>query len=306
VSAGWVAGTVRAKALTRRRLGHDGARALAAGPLPAGIKSLARSPYGRFVRSDDSLAAATRGVAATLLWNARVLAGWLPPRGSETLRVLAGWYEIANVEDHLRGLADLPIEPPFSLGSLATAWPRLSSTTSPDELRTELGASRWGDPGGTTPRDFQLAMRLAWVERLTARVASAATWALGGAALLLAREVLVLRQPLSEHVQARVGRILGTRWSTTATLPEFRASLPADARWVLRDIADVDRLWEAEALWWRRLHADSAVLQARSGFGIEVIVGAVGLLAFDAWLVTGALAGAGRGDDAVEVFDAVA
>jgi hypothetical protein len=39
---------------------------------------------------------------------------------------------------------------------------------------------------------------------------------------------------------------------------------------------------------------------------MEAIVGAAGLLAHDAWLVTGALASAGRGSEAVEVFDAVA
>jgi hypothetical protein len=306
VSAGWVAGTVRAKALTRRRFGHDAARVLAAGPLRVGIGSLARSPYGRFVRADDSLAAATRGVAATLLWNVRVLAGWLPAGGAETLRVLAGWYEIANVEEHLRELAGLPNEAPFSLGSLATAWPRLSATASPDELRAALGASRWGDPGGTAPRDVHLAMRLAWAERVTARVPSAATWALGGAVLLLARELLVLRRPLSDHIRARASRILGSRWSAASTLTELRAWVPADARWVLRDVGDDNRLWEAEASWWRRLHADSTVLQARSGFGMEAIVGAAGLLAHDAWLVTGALASAGRGSEAVEVFDAVA
>jgi hypothetical protein len=279
---------------------------LAAASLPVGVESLARSPYGRFVRADDSLAAATRGVAATLLWNVRVLAGWLPAAGAETLRVLAGWYEIANVEEHLCELAGLPFEPPFSLGSLATAWPRLSATTSLDEVRDTLRASRWGDPGGSTRRDVQLAMRLAWVERLTARVPSATPWALGGAALLLARELLALRRPLSDHVRARATRILGNRWSAASTLVELRASLPADANWVLRDVADVNRLWEAEAIWWRRLHADSALLQARSGFGVEAIVGAVGLLAYDAWLVTGALASAGRGAEAVEVFDAVA
>jgi hypothetical protein len=307
VSAGWIAGTVRARALSRRRLGHTGARSLLAADTPrAGIELLARSPYGRYVRADDSVAAATRGVAATLLWNVRVLAGWLPARGAEMLRVLTGWFEIANVEEHLRELAGLPAEPPFSLGALATTWPRLAATGSRDELRAVLTTSGWGDPGGAAPRDVQLAMRLAWVERVVGQIPTARTWARGGAALLVARELLVHRQPLSDQVRASAARILGARWSAASSLETLHDLLPGDARWVLRDIYDVDRLWEAEARWWHRLRTDCSALVARSRFGPEPVVGAVGLLAFDAWLVTGALAGSGRGDSAVEVFDALA
>jgi hypothetical protein len=222
------------------------------------------------------------------------------------LRVLTGWFEIANVEEHLRELAGLPAEPPFSLGALATTWPRLAATGSRDELRAVLTTSGWGDPGGAAPRDVQLAMRLAWVERVVGQIPTARTWARGGAALLVARELLVHRQPLSDQVRASAARILGARWSAASSLETLHDLLPGDARWVLRDIYDVDRLWEAEARWWHRLRTDCSALVARSRFGPEPVVGAVGLLAFDAWLVTGALAGSGRGDSAVEVFDALA
>src|SRR5689334_25150384 len=101
--AGWVAGSVRARALARRRLGRAGDRALATtGSLGASIVTLAASPYGRDVRAGSSLADAQRAVGATLLWHLRVLAGWQPAEGSQAVRALAGWFEIANVDDLLR------------------------------------------------------------------------------------------------------------------------------------------------------------------------------------------------------------
>ena len=307
MSAGWVAGTVRARALARRRLGVEGARALLTADTPrAAVEALARSPYGRHVRADDSLAAASRGVAATLLWNVRVLAGWLPARGAETIRVLAGWFEIANVEEHIRELDGRPAEPPFALGTLATTWPRLAATGSRDQLRDALRASSWTDPGGSTPRAVQLAMRLAWAERVIARIPCARSWARGGVALLLARELLAVRQPLADQIRSGAARVLGPQCVEASSLDELRASLPSDARWALMDTADVDQLWEAETHWWNRLRFDCGALLARSGFGAEPVIGAVGLLAFDAWLVVAALAGAERGSAALEVFDALA
>ena len=249
MSAGWVAGTVRARALARRRLGVEGARVLLmAGSLRAAVEALASSTYGGHVRADDSLAAASRGVATTLLWNIRVLAGWLPAGGAETVRVLAGWFEIANVEEHIRELDGLPADPPFALGTLATTWPRLAATGSRDELRGALSASGWTDPGGPAPRAVQLAMRLAWAERVIGRVPCARSWARGGAALLLARELLAVRQPLADQIRSDAARVLGPRCVEASSLDELRTSLPGDARWALTDIADVERLWEAEAI----------------------------------------------------------
>jgi hypothetical protein len=44
----------------------------------------------------------------------------------------------------------------------------------------------------------------------------------------------------------------------------------------------------------------------QAGLGPEPVTGAVALLAHDAWLVTAALAGVGRGSEALEWFDALA
>ena len=100
MSAGWVAGSVRAKALVRRRLGADGARRLAAcGSLGDALGLLAATPYGANIRRDQPLAAAQHEVAGILLWDLRVLAGWLPRDGVRLLRTLGAWFELANVDE---------------------------------------------------------------------------------------------------------------------------------------------------------------------------------------------------------------
>jgi hypothetical protein len=255
------------------------------------------------VRAGEDAPAASRAVAAGLLWNMRVLAGWLQARGVDVLRVLASWFEIANIEEHLLALTGRQAPPPYRLGSLATAWPRVAGCGSTEALRDALAASPWRYPGGTTPREFQLGLRLAWADRVAARVPGARPWAQGGAALLVARERFVRGQPMPDALRAACVRVLGPGLATVpGSLSELRASLGAGARWALDGVTDATELWRAEAAWWRRVHADSAVLVARAGFGAEPVVGTVGLLAHDAWLVRGALAGAGRDGDAVTAF----
>lgn len=318
MSGGWVAGSVRSQAIARRRLGTAGARGLAAaGSLAEAVEALAGSPYGGQVRADDGLADAQRGVAAGLLWNLRVLAGWLPGHGVGMLRLLAGWFEIANVDEHLQALAspvparhphqDRPAEPPYRLGALATSWPRLAAAGSVAGLRATLATSPWGDPGGAGSRDIQLGMRLAWANRVATQVPAARAWAAGAAALLVAREHLAGRRRLPGPAEALAARLLGRRWPAASSLAELAAALPAPARWVLDGVADPADLWAAEVRWWRRLRTDGARLLAAGGFGPGPIVGAVALLAADAWLVRGALEVAARGGaPALEVFDELA
>lgn len=314
MSAGWVAGSVRARALGRRRLGTAGARALAASTsLAEATELLARSRYGHRVRQGGGLAEAQRGVADTLLWQLRVLAGWLPAAGAELLRRLASWFEIANVDEHLRALHGWPAEPPYRLGTLATAWPRLAAAGSVEQLRAALAASPWGDPG-PGERDIQLGMRLAWAERVAVRAPVAQTWAAAGAALLVARERFARGIRLPEAGEAVAVRLLGRAAMAAGSLAELAGALPATARWVVTDLRDPAGLWAAEVRWWRRLRTDAEQLLAGSGFGPDQVVGAVGSLAADAWLVRGALEVAARGgagpaerrdSAAMEAFDAV-
>jgi hypothetical protein len=282
------------------------AAAALAGVLPAAaVDQLAASSYGPRVRAGDSPAVAARAVADTLLWNLRVLAGWVPPAGTRLLRHLAGWFEIANVEEHLRGLDGRAADPPFALGALSTAWPRLHRCTSRDELRAQLAASPWGDPGGHTDHDVAVGMRLAWAARVAGRVTPALPWACAAAAVLVARERFALGRPLPVGAQRTVGGLLGGRALVAASLDDFVARLPGPAGWVFAGVAGVADLWHAETGWWRRVRQDAAGLLGGSRLGSGRLVGAAALLAADAMAVRAALAVSARGDGPA-VFDALA
>jgi hypothetical protein len=310
MSAGWVAATVRARAMSRRRLGRVAVRELAAAPdLDAALSRLVRSPYGREVRPGMTLAQAERAVVAAALWNVRVLAGWLPRQGVPSLRVLLGPVEAANVVDHLdhlvRGAAGPPPEP-YHLGGLGTTWVRLSGTTTPEEVRSALAASPWGDPGGASPREVALALRLTACDRVASAVPAAADWAYGAAALLVAREVCAGRLPLPPRVHDDIAVVLGRDVAEATSLPGLAAALPREAGWALDGVSDPTDLWRAEARWWWRVERDGFRLSRRSTPGRDVPVGAVALLATDAWRVRAALEGAARHGRAEEDLDAVA
>jgi hypothetical protein len=307
MSAGWVAVSVRARAMTRRRLGHGTARNLAASPsLDAALAMLLHSPYGHDVGPGQTLAEAQHAVVDSAVWNLRVLAGWAPPDGVAMLRALLSAVEAANVEDHLQRLARIPTPPPYRLGRIDTAWTRLGATTSPDDLRRVLATSAWGDPGGVTAREVALAMRTATADRVIAAAPAAATWATASTALLIAREVVLGGRDLPPRARESAVRVLGRAAPTAHTLPELARALPASARWALADVAQPDDLWRAEARWWVRVERDGFALARRAAAGAEVLVGTVALLAADAWRVRGALELAARGGAPLEVFDAVA
>jgi hypothetical protein len=311
MTAGWVAGSVRARALARRRLGRSAARDLAASPsLDAALAALAATPYGHAVQPGQRLAAAQGAVAATLLWHLRVLAGWLPRQGAEAVRRCAGWFEIANVDELLArwrdGAAEAPAQAPFHLGALATAWPRLARAGSAAEVRAELAASPWGDPGSDRPRAVQAGMRLSWLARLGAVSERAVPLAAGAAALLVARERFGAGQELPAAPAAHARRLLGAGAVAADSFGELRRRLPARARWALRGVEDVGELWRAEAAWWGRVERDGFSLLGTAGFGLAHALGAVAVLGADAWRVRAALEIAARGGRPLEAFDALA
>jgi hypothetical protein len=96
------------------------------------------------------------------------------------LRLLAGWFEIANVDERLSEFGGQRGESPFRLGSLATAWPRLATASDARQLRDALAASPWGDPGSVDPAEIALGMRLSWGARVAARIPAARPWVGGG------------------------------------------------------------------------------------------------------------------------------
>ena len=76
MSAGWVGASVRARAMSRRRIGIAGARSLAAcTSLEEALEVLRDSPYAHDARIGQDLGQAQWAVASTLLWHTRILAG---------------------------------------------------------------------------------------------------------------------------------------------------------------------------------------------------------------------------------------
>ncbi|MFH9939233.1 hypothetical protein ACH4OT_07900 [Streptomyces murinus] len=309
MSAGWVAAAVRARALVGRCPGPAATREIARGPtLDDALRVLASTPYARSARTAVDLPGAQRAVAATVLWQLRVLAGWLPPGGARLLVPLAAGFEIANVVSRLTAPdGDAARAPePYRLGALETAWRSLERHMgTPTELRAALVASPWGDPGGDTPWALVTGMRMAAARRTDAAVPDARRWARARAVLLLARERFVHGRSLPEPVRRDAARLLGSRAPDAASYEEFRDCLPSSARWVLAEVGEPGGLWRAEARWWRTVGAEGEALLRQGRDGPGVVVGAVAVLSVDAWRVRAALASAARGDRAREAFDAL-
>ncbi|QBJ96277.1 hypothetical protein ERC79_10090 [Rhodococcus sp. ABRD24] len=316
MTASWVAGTVRAEALARRRIGAGAARALASCPTWAdALTALSATPYGHDVSPTATLVQAQHGVGATLLWHLRVLAGWLPRSGADVIRLLARGFEIAGIDDQLARLAGTDTGPAYRLGALDTASRRVAEADSPAAVRECLRSSAWGDPGGTTPREISLGARLAWAGDLVARIPEASGWARTAAALLVAREVLVDGRRWPTALDRRASVVLGGGFvdaagSPSASVAGLSALLPSGARGAFSGVDRPEDLWRAEAAWWHRLEREGFTLLRGSGFERGPITGAVAVLAADAWRVRAALEAAARrtvtGPAVMEAFDGVA
>lgn len=305
MSAAWVAGVTRARGMLVRRLGIPGARHLAAaGTMEDALRGLGTTPYSRQLNPGTPLPAAQRAVTATLLWHLRVLAGWLPRRGVECLRLLASGFEIANIESHVRRLAGSGEEPPpYALGALATVWGRVARATEPDGLRAALTASPWRDPGSTAAA-MAVTLRLTAAARIAARIPPAARWSAGRAALLVARERFVHDRPLPAAANGPAAGVLGTA-ALAPTYRDYRHRLPASAGWALHGIDDPADLWQAEGRWWRDIEQDGLHMTHHARYDMVPVVGAVAVLSTDAWRTRAVLELAA--DDAAppEGFDAL-
>ncbi len=309
MSAGWVAAGVRGQGLARRRLGPDGARRLAASEsLAAALTTLLHTPYGREVRADMDLATAQTAVAATFLWNLRILAGWAPSLGSGSLRLMAASFEITNITGHLARLGGQPAPAPFALGSLAMAWPMVSVARTPAEARAALASSVWGDPEGDDLPTIHLALQFGWSRLVLDGVPEAGEWAISGAALVLARVVAAgALSALSRSARRDVTHVLGPRWQQAASIGDLARYLPRPAAQALRGVDGAEDLWRAEVRWWATVESAGAALAARPHRGPSPCIGVAGLLAADAWRTRAALVMAARGGgELAEVLDAVA
>jgi hypothetical protein len=296
MSAAWTAGSVRAKALATRASGPAASHSLAReGSLPAAVSALRKTPYGHDLVAVDDLAAAQHAVAATLLWHLRVLAAWVPRPGTQVIRALAAGFEIANVDELVARLQGRPAGPAYALGTLQTSGTRLASSRSLDQLRSALATSRWGDPGGVSGREIHLSMTLSWADQVASTAPAAATWARAAAACAIARESLLGGRRLNVPTAARASRLLGPRAVETVSNPsssleQVLGSLPRPVRWVCANVTAAEDLWRAEATWLRRVEDDGAALLRRSSLRSDCVVGAVAVLAVDAWRIRAALA----------------
>lgn len=309
MSAAWIAGVVRARLLVAERcLGPEGAREVAeADSLRDALVVLGRGPYRREIGLDLTLAGVQQAVAQKTLVDLRLLAGWLPADALGLLRALAGWFELVNLEDRIAYLGGAPLRQPFELGSLAASWPRASGAQSLPDLRRAVATSSWGDPGGETPAELGLGLRLAYARRVAAEAPEAARWAAGAAALLLARELFIVGLPV-EILPLPSFTLLGPAWRDAGTFSRFVETLPPDGAWALAGLKEPAELWRAEAAWWSACEADARVL-LHSGVGERrSVTGAVGLLAADARRVRVALEAAARRrlPGVEEVLDAAA
>jgi len=307
MSAGWVAGSVRARALARRRVGREATRQLAScRSLGDALRLLAATRYGANVRPEQALAEAQREVVDTLLWDLRVLAGWLPREGVLMLRTLGAWFEIANVDEMMRVFAGLPADAEFRLGALATAWPRLRQARSNGELRAALAASSWRDPGGETMHEVRLGMRARWAARAAALDDPARTWAMAAAALLVAGERFVAGRALDPAVVGCVLGLLGPAAYHADTLEELAEGLAPRARWALAGITTPGELWRAEQAWLARVEQDGLRLLRTSSLDSAVVLGAVAVMGCDTRRIRAALEVAARGGAPLEAYDELA
>lgn len=302
VGIAWNAGAVRARLLGRHRLGRDGAADLARRPsLDDALAELATGPYGHDLARDADLPAAQWAVMATPLWHLRVLAGWLPPAGGELARVLAGWWEVLNIENHLAGMAGAHTYPPYDLGRLDTAWARLRPTDSLREVREELAASPWEDPGSAEVPTVVMWLRLSWARRVADAGDGMSRLAGAWAALVAARALLVGPRPQAGQAASRV-HLLGPDWTAARDVADLHRRLPRDAGWVLDDIGEDGDLWRAEARWWRVLDDEARGRLRHPEAGADAVFGAFGALLADAHRVQGALelsARAGADEEAI-------
>ena len=197
MNVNWVAASIRARSLSQRRLGAGRCRQLATvANLPAALALLADSGYAQRLVGVTSLTAAQRATCETLLWQLRVLAGWLPPGGTGLVRAIAGIYERDNIVALAGRLAGGPeLSEAYQLGGLATAWPRLHKQQSLPALTEALTKSAWGVSGPIDAIALRDVLTLAWLRRLSAAAPAASGWACSATALVAARMLLVDQTP---------------------------------------------------------------------------------------------------------------
>ena len=200
-----------------------------------------------------------------------------------------------NIDARMAALAgDGREPPPFALGGLASAWPRLAQARTPEELREAIASSAWGTRPQPSDDELALALRVAWARRVQDAAPEAGAWVAGACALLAARELFLGAGDAHVRELSRLPGI-GEGALRAGSLEELRAALPADGAWALAGAREPAELWRTELGWWRRVENDARTL-VRDRDGRVSVLGAVALLAADARRTVRALAAAQSAD----------
>ncbi|WP_084125576.1 hypothetical protein [Demequina sp. NBRC 110054] len=304
MSAGWVAASVRVRALAAGRAGEEGAARLAA------VRSwreaedlLARWSYGVRAAEATGPEDLQRAVRETLLWQLRVLAGWAPAAGTGILRAAAARFERDNTLGRLRELDGGSSGAPYDLGVMETSWSVLRRAESSDRLRELLARTSWGEvPEGEADQLADL-LTAAWLTRYAQAAPAARTWCARDLALAIARLRFVDGVHPGPALRQRVGPLLGHAWESATDLPSFAIGLPTGTRSAFADIASPSGLWRAEVRTYAAMEAEAAAMLRQGSPGPDVVVAGIALLSADAWRVQAAIATIDQGPAAREVLD---
>ena len=239
-----------------------------------------------------------------------MLAGWLPRDGVRLLRALAGWFELANVDELLQAMAGPPGRgrvPARRAGhGLAPAAPgRQPRRAAGGAGRLGLARPGRGHRAGGAAGD---ARALGGTGRGDAATRPG-RWAAGARGTAAGRRS-GSRRPGGPCIPGVVGGALSLLGPGGGRGGHARRAAPHGsrrrARWVLAGISSPGDLWRAEAAWWARVERDGFRLLRTSGLDSGPVLGAVAVLAADAWRVRAALEIAARGGGPLEAYDAVA
>jgi hypothetical protein len=269
MSGGWIAGDVRARGLAAADVPDIADRVAAAPDLEAACTLLGQTKWGHRIGETTTVEAAQRNVFEALLWQMRILAGWLPSEGVEVVRCCVLWFEIRNIEDRLAYFGGAPAEAAYELGRLGIISKGLPGTSSAADIRRLMRASAWGDAGGDDVYALRVALRRTWYRRVRAASPELRIWADAAAWLFASRERLALR-------------------SGGTALAAMPPSLPATWRWTTVSWSE-QHLWQGEERWWDQVREEGVRLLHGSMGGKEPVLGAVATLASSAHRIATAL-----------------
>ena len=173
MSGEWIDGDVRARALAAADVSDIADRVAATPDLESACALLGPTKWGHRIGEAATVEAAQRMIFEALLWQMRILAGWLPSEGVEAVRCCVLWFEIRNIEDRLAYFGGAPAEAPYELGRLGIISKRLAGTSNGADIRRLMAASAWGDADGAMSMRSGSGLRRVWHRESASRVARA-------------------------------------------------------------------------------------------------------------------------------------